>query len=151
MYGDDTLERILGHARDTGTREETVPLRAGGTNYTVQQPARVGVTLDDARRQRAWRDLRAACGVLGVMLAALLLLVPVSIGSVAPTSFGLRASTLSGFVKTDTVYAPGLYFIGPLSKFIDFPTTQQTIAFDDRRGWPADGAPIETRTGQDRK
>ena len=40
MYGDDTLERILGHARDTGTREETVPLRAGGTNYTVQQPAR---------------------------------------------------------------------------------------------------------------
>ena len=84
------------------------------------------------------------------MLAALLLLVPVSIGSVAPTSFGLRASTLSGFVKTDTVYAPGLYFIGPLSKFIDFPTTQQTIAFDDRRGWPADGAPIETRTGQDR-
>ena len=149
MYSPSTLQRVLerGGTNIVVTREETVPLRAGGRrpHYTVQQQApgpRGGATFD-------WRP-GAACSALGVMLAALLVVASVSIGSVAPTSFGLRASTLSGFVKTDKVYAPGLYFIGPLSKFIEFPTTQQTIAFDDRRGLVADGAPIQTRTGQDR-
>mmetsp|Transcript_2155 Transcript_2155/g.5420 ORF Transcript_2155/g.5420 Transcript_2155/m.5420 type:complete len:303 (+) Transcript_2155:2181-3089(+) len=80
--------------------------------------------------------------VLG--LCALAVVVLMSFDSLEPTEWGLKYNAITKKLSSDDVYEGGLYLLSPISSFIVFPATLQTIEFSDNR-W-AKGTALKTRT-----
>lgn len=85
--------------------------------------------------------MSASLGLGLVALAAVLLL---SFDTLQPTEWGLKYNAITKKLASDDVYGGGLYLLSPITSFIVFPATLQTIEFSDNR-W-AKGAALKTRT-----
>jgi hypothetical protein len=79
---------------------------------------------------------KAACYCCTTVVVLVLALIGlyISASTVEPISYGLKYNKLSKNVDGTTVYEGGWFFIGPLSKFIQYPRTQQNIDFSDLPG-----------------
>jgi hypothetical protein len=61
-----------------------------------------------------------------------------------PTEWGLKYNSITKNLVSNDVYEGGLYLLSPITGFIVFPATLQTIEFSDNR-WAKGGA-LKTRT-----
>ena len=146
MYSPSTLQRVLGAEGRTSSSHVKRRCRcAGGGGLAARSSSRLLVR--GARPD--WRP-GAACSALGVMLAALLVVASVSIGSVAPTSFRVARFDAERIRQNGQGVRAGLVLHRPALQVHRVPDD----AADHRLRRPArsrrDGAPIQTRTGQDR-
>merc|ERR1712176_1318132 len=84
----------------------------------------------------------------GVCLACVLIfvLVLISLGSLEPTEYGLRYNRFTKQVDSQHVYRAGRHLIGPLSSFLVFPATVQSLEFSSRSH--AQARPLSTRTAE---
>lgn len=105
--------------------------------------------LDGETRKRAY-------AVGAIVLLASIILLACSFDAVPPTQFGLLQNQLTGYVNTDRVYTPGLYFVFIGHAFIRFPRTRVTLQFSDNTiisgtddFSPPSAPPIKARTGPD--
>lgn len=87
-----------------------------------------------------------ACGCCCGSVVALLILLFMSIDSLEPTEYGLKYNKLTKAIDTSLVYHGGRHFIGPVSSFLSFPATVQSLEFSKRRG--AQAPPLSTRTAE---
>lgn len=68
-----------------------------------------------------------------------------SVGTVEPIEYGIKYNSLSKNIDEDgVVYTGGWYFIGPLTKFITYPSTAVNIDFSRLNG--AKNAPLFVRS-----
>jgi len=81
------------------------------------------------------------CGSIVALVVAL-----VSLGSVAPTEYGLTYNKITKHVDTSHIYTPGRHFIGPVNAMLTFPSTVQKLEFSDRAS--AQASPLSTRTAE---
>lgn len=134
-------------------RYSAAPVHSGGEDAPQQQPEHYFGTqlwffLIDLQELPLHKKalLLGGC-VLSVLLLATFLYY--SINPVPPQHLGLSYSVFSRICRVDHVYPNGRHFIGPLSRFILFPTTLQTVEFmSDPRVWPLGQRemPVHTRT-----
>jgi regulator of protease activity HflC (stomatin/prohibitin superfamily) len=68
-----------------------------------------------------------------------------SIGSLEPNEYGIMKNSMTGQVSEEW-YKGGLHFIGPVTEFLTFPSTQETIELSRTS---SQGFPVQTRTGAD--
>lgn len=89
---------------------------------------------------------KAACTCCTTLIVTIILIVALyfSAATVEPISYGVVYSKISKNIDNSTVYEGGWYFIGPLSKFIQYPQTQQNIDFSDLPG--SDSGAVVSRT-----
>jgi hypothetical protein len=109
---------------------------------------------DQARRARAERVeacTRVVCGPAGLgcglcLFSTFVLVVLLGISTLRPTEMGFRMSGWTGKVDTETLYGPGMHWLGVRQSFVRFPSNQVSIEFSNHFE-RAQGPPVQTRTG----
>jgi regulator of protease activity HflC (stomatin/prohibitin superfamily) len=84
--------------------------------------------------------------LIGAGVVAFLIVVAFAfmMDSVEPTEYGMTYNVLTKTAGMDHIYEGGLYFLGPVQRFIKFPATVTHIEFSDSPD--AHAVPLETRT-----
>jgi len=77
------------------------------------------------------------------------LIAYISLGAVPPLTVAISYNHFSKVADTSTIYTPGRYFLGPVNKFLYFPSSVQTIEFTNEVKLIPNGqrySPLHTRT-----
>jgi hypothetical protein len=84
--------------------------------------------------------------IIGAGVVALIVVVGFAFmwDTVEPTEYGMTYNTVTKTAGMDHIYEGGLYFVGPITHFIKFPSVVTHIEFSDRP--EANSPPLETRT-----
>lgn len=83
------------------------------------------------------------CGTVAILVVAL----ASSFATLSPTEMALEYNFITQTVGTEPQGIPGLYFLGPFTDFLRFPTTIRTLNFDKEHrdlldGRTSDGLPL---------
>lgn len=82
------------------------------------------------------------CSICLIAVMALLLII-MSFSSLPVNTYGLDYSAISKQIN-DKVFTSGFHYIGPMHKFIEYPSTMQTFDFSDSGS--SNRGPIEARS-----
>jgi len=74
--------------------------------------------------------MQAILGLCGLVASLLVLSLFLSFSQLAPTEIALKYNYLTQTVAEESADMPGLYFLGPFTRFLRFPNTVQTIHLD---------------------
>lgn len=88
------------------------------------------------------KSVYAICGGLGLLI--FVISMSVSYSTLSPLEAGVKMNTLSQSIS-DKFYSQGRHYIGPMHKFIVFPTILQTIEFSSSR--KANAPPLKVASG----
>eukprot|EP00442_Polarella_glacialis_P035801 CAMPEP_0115065328 /NCGR_PEP_ID=MMETSP0227-20121206/10190_1 /TAXON_ID=89957 /ORGANISM="Polarella glacialis, Strain CCMP 1383" /LENGTH=393 /DNA_ID=CAMNT_0002451105 /DNA_START=44 /DNA_END=1225 /DNA_ORIENTATION=- len=134
-----------GQARPRGG----APLLPGPSGGSSGAAAGAQSSLQDAVgrvARSARRNPKVALGGCCGAALALLVVVLCSLGTLQPTEYGLRYNRVTKQVDHSIVYRSGRHLIGPMSSFLTFPATVQSLEFSNRSG--AKAQPLSTRTAE---